>query len=143
VDVAVKGPKGRQYVIWLHDIAYCENFAYNLISFRKLSRRGYWWDTRPNQNCLKRADNTVFAYLTDKFDQFVLEDIPKDLSWASFFTRRNKFNSYTNRRPQWALARVWHLRLSHPGPLAIQHLVNCSQGVRIKGPTTVQCDRCG
>lgn len=38
---------------------------------------------------------------------------------------------------------VWHKRLGHPGPAAIEHLVHHSQGVRIKGITTVECDACG
>ena len=37
----------------------------------------------------------------------------------------------------------WHLRLGHPGPKALEHLVNCSQGARIRGLTTVECDACG
>src|SRR5204862_6137643 len=41
------------------------------------------------------------------------------------------------------VANIWHLRLGHPGPEALKHLVNSSQGVRIRGPTTVQCDNCG
>jgi len=125
-------------------MAYCENFACNLVSFRKLKRRGFWWDTRSDQTCLtclKRADNSMFAYLKDQYNQFVLKDIPEDLSRGSFFTRRNKFNTYTRRKPRKALAHVWHQRLGHPGSQALEHLVNCSQGVRIKGPTTVQYDR--
>jgi hypothetical protein len=35
------------------------------------------------------------------------------------------------------------LRLGHPRPQALQHLVNCSTGARIRGPTTVECDACG
>ena len=37
----------------------------------------------------------------------------------------------------------WHSRLGHPGPQALEHLVSASQGVRIRGPTTVECDACG
>src|SRR5881275_1547514 len=37
---------------------------------------------------------------------------------------------------------LWHLRLGHPGPQALEHLVNSSHGVRIKGVTTVECDAC-
>ena len=40
VDIAVEGPTGRR-ILRLHDVAYCENFAYNLVSFRKLKRRGF------------------------------------------------------------------------------------------------------
>ncbi|EAQ84318.1 hypothetical protein CHGG_10722 [Chaetomium globosum CBS 148.51] len=38
---------------------------------------------------------------------------------------------------------TWHLRLGHPGPRVLEHLVNHSLGARIKGITTVQCDGCG
>jgi hypothetical protein len=38
---------------------------------------------------------------------------------------------------------VWHKRLGHPGPSAIEHLVQQSEGVKIVGITTVQCDACG
>jgi hypothetical protein len=33
--------------------------------------------------------------------------------------------------------------MGHPGPAVIEHLVQQSEGVRIKGITTVQCDACG
>ncbi|KAI1667992.1 GAG-pre-integrase domain containing protein [Pyrenophora tritici-repentis] len=47
------------------------------------------------------------------------------------------------RSPQKATAILWHKRLGHPGPSAIEHLVQQSEGVRIKGITTVECDACG
>ena len=43
----------------------------------------------------------------------------------------------------------WHLRLGHPGPEALEHLVNHSRGARIKGKTSIKgvptykCDGCG
>jgi hypothetical protein len=37
----------------------------------------------------------------------------------------------------------WHQRLGHPGLSALEHLVQQSQGVRIAGITTVQCNACG
>ena len=36
----------------------------------------------------------------------------------------------------------WHLHLEHPGPQALEHLVNASKRVRIKGLKTVECDAC-
>ncbi|KAK1912632.1 hypothetical protein P3342_004568 [Pyrenophora teres f. teres] len=38
---------------------------------------------------------------------------------------------------------LWHKRLGHPGPAAIEHLVQQSEGVRVQGVTTVQCNSCG
>ncbi|EXU94611.1 integrase core domain protein, partial [Metarhizium robertsii] len=66
-----------------------------------------------------------------------------ETSRQSFFTRRNTFNSWTGRQASSADARKWHLRLGHPGPKVLEHLVNCSTGARIKGLTTVECDHCG
>ena len=61
----------------------------------------------------------------------------------AFYIRRNKFNTWTKRRPNAADAMQWHLRLGHPGPEALEHLVNASRGVRIRGIKTVECDACG
>ncbi|KAF6527735.1 hypothetical protein HZS61_008037 [Fusarium oxysporum f. sp. conglutinans] len=55
----------------------------------------------------------------------------------------HKFNSYSKRAPLTGEAIRWHSRLGHPGPQALEHLVSASQGVRIRGPTTAECDACG
>ena len=128
IDIAVDGPVGKQ-LFRLYNVAFCEDFACNIVSYRKLQRRGMWWDTRPGQNCLRRADYSILAIIKDLHEQFVLEDIPEDLTKSAFFTRRNMFNSYTKRRPSCVSAKIWHQRLGHPGPHALEHLVNCSQGV--------------
>ena len=142
VDIEIDGPIGKQ-LLRIYNAAFCMDFACNLVSYRKLKRRGFWWDNRPGNNCLRRADHSILAFLKDRYDQFILEDLPENITKTTFFTRRNSFNSYTKRRPSRALAKIWHLRLGHPGPQVLEHIVNCSQGVRIKGPTTVQCDECG
>ena len=107
-----------------------------------------WWDNSPGNDCVRKADNSVLCHLTDRYGQYVLEDLPHTsstpVSTAAFFTtRRNKFNTYTQKRPNKAVANLWHLRLGHPGLQALEQLVHHTQGVRIKGPTTVQCDACG
>ncbi|KAI8659271.1 hypothetical protein NCS56_01144000 [Fusarium sp. Ph1] len=38
---------------------------------------------------------------------------------------------------------VWHRRLGHPGPRSLEHLMNHTFGVKIKGLVTVECDVCG
>lgn len=49
----------------------------------------------------------------------------------------------TRRSAQKTTALIWHKRLGHPGPAAIENLVHHSEGVQIKGVTTVECDACG
>ncbi|KAF6514078.1 hypothetical protein HZS61_006334 [Fusarium oxysporum f. sp. conglutinans] len=55
----------------------------------------------------------------------------------------HRFSSYTKKAPLTGEAIRWHSRLGHPGPQALEHLISASQGVRIRGPTTVECDACG
>ena len=62
---------------------------------------------------------------------------------TAFYIRRNKFNTWTERRPITGDAMQWHLGLGQPGPLALEHLVNTSKGVRIKDIKTVECKACG
>ncbi|EED19147.1 hypothetical protein TSTA_024690 [Talaromyces stipitatus ATCC 10500] len=101
----------------LFNVAYCPSFATNLVLLRQLQKMDYWWDNRPSYNCLRRADNTIVAYLKDRYAQFVLEDIPNDHP-----NMRMAF--FTARKPVKADAIKWHLRLGHPGPEAMRHLVN-------------------
>src|SRR3984957_4018497 len=99
---------------------------------------GLWWDTRPGINQIRRIDFSVVAVLEKHYNQFVLEYIPENLSKAAFFGRRNKYNSLTKRAPASGDALKWHLRMGHPGPRALENLVNCSTGARIKGLFTYE-----
>ena len=143
VDIEIRNPKGIRKILRLYDVAFCQDFASNLVSLRQLRKRGIWWDNRPGYNHLRRTNFSVIAVLEDHYDQFVLEYIPEEIPRAAFHARRNKFNSWTKRAPSYGDTIKWHLRLGHPGPKALEHLVNCSQGARIRGLTTVECDACG
>jgi hypothetical protein len=142
VDIKVNGPDGPR-IMRLFDVAFCENFACNLVSLRQLRRKGYYWDNKTPNNCLRRKDDSVVCELLDRYDQFVIEDITLSMTKAAFGVRRNNFNSWTERAPSTATERVWHLRLGHPGPEVLNHLSGHSKGVRIKGPSTVECNACG
>ena len=145
IDIQVVGLKKKLQILRLYDVAYCEGFVANLVSFRQLRKLGYWWDSRPQYNCLRRGDDSIVAYLREVHDQSVLEYIPDDHPHTrmAFYIRRHKFNTWTERRSVIGDAMRWHLRLGHPGPQALEHLVNASKGVRIKGLKTVECDACG
>ncbi|KAH7462214.1 hypothetical protein FOMA001_g18721 [Fusarium oxysporum f. sp. matthiolae] len=140
VVIRAHGPRGSKF-LRLNDVAFCENFPCNLVSLRQLRKRGYWWDNRPGYNCLREWNGALVCNLVDQHDQFVIEDLPPDISKTSFITRQHKLNSWTDRTSK-VDARKWHLRLGHPGPQALEHLVNTTRGTRIKGPTTVECDDC-
>ncbi|KAH5706327.1 RNA-directed DNA polymerase [Parastagonospora nodorum] len=77
------------------------------------------------------------AILSEHYGQWIIEQPATPPS--AFHVRMNR----AKRSPQRATAILWHKRLGHPGPSAIEHLVQQSEGVRIKGITTVECDACG
>lgn len=141
VDVNVEGPRGN-CILKLRNVAFCENFAANLVSLRQLQKHGYWWDNRPAQNFLRTHDGRIICKVLDRHDQYVLEHIPQEMPKQAFLARRNTYNSWTGSAAAKADARKWHLRLGHPGPQALEHLVNCSTGAKIKGLTTTECDDC-
>ena len=148
VDVFLKDPRTKgSRIMRLNDVAFYPKFAANLVSFHLLEKRGLYWDTRPQHQCLRiTANHNVLALIERHYDQYVLEYNPINAlegSSPATFALRTRRRSHQPRPHQKALGERWHLRLGHPGPQALEHLVNHSSGVRIKGPTTVQCDNCG
>ncbi len=73
VDVSLRGPSNRRYILRLENVAYVENFATNVISLRQLKRQGLWWNTRSDE--LKQGEVTI-AKILDIHDQYVLEYLP-------------------------------------------------------------------
>jgi hypothetical protein len=142
VDICLQNAIGNKLLLRLDNVAFVPEIATTLVSLRPLRARGIWWDTRPQTTVLRRADGIALGILEERFNQFVLEYVPNNHDRAAFFARRSHFNSWTRRGPRKAEAWLWHLRLGHTGPKALEHLVNSSEGVRIKGPTTTQCDSC-
>ncbi|KAF7575750.1 hypothetical protein PtrM4_073740, partial [Pyrenophora tritici-repentis] len=123
----------------LRDVAICPEIVCNLVSFRLLRQRGIWWDTKSNPTNLRGPDDQVIGNLLENFGQWVLEYNPL----AQAFVHTKAITARTQRGPKKASAMLWHKRLGHPGPAAIEHLVQQSEGVRVQGVTTVQCDSCG
>jgi hypothetical protein len=123
VEILVQGFQESR-ILRLQDVVLCSGMACNLVSLRQPQKRGTWWDNRPGFNCLRRADNSILCNLTDRHDQFVLEYVPFTARRAAFTS--HKFNSWTKRKPISGDAMRWHRRLGHPGPGALEHMVNCS-----------------
>lgn len=89
--------------------------------------------------------NHLVCSLSKQYNQFVLEFnrfSPWHNNEAAFAQFHHEFNSWTKRKAVPHDALLWHRRLGHPGPGALEHLTNASQGVRIRGPTTAECSDC-
>jgi hypothetical protein len=126
-----------QTIIQLHNVALCPDILCNLVSFRLLRQQGIWWDNKCELTMLRRRDDSIVANLFKICDQWVIE---RQSNYTTFYMHTS---SKTKRATQSGTAILWHKRLGHPGPAAIEHLVHQSEGVKIKGTTTVECDACG
>ncbi|KAG7001233.1 hypothetical protein FOFC_03480 [Fusarium oxysporum] len=131
----------RTRALLLEDVAYCPRLLTTLVSLRQLRRKGLYWDNRHDPTILRWLDRTLACPVQDIYGQYVIEYQPVAITPAALTA--HKFNSYSKRAPLTGEAIRWHSRLGHPGPQALEHLVSASQGVRIRGPTTAECDACG
>lgn len=143
VDITIQNIQGEPRLLTLNRVAYCPQIGTNLVSLRKLRQLGYWWDQRNGDDIIRHNSGSGLCRLTQHWDQYVIEYIPESAKRAAFIARRLQYNSWTMKKANRAEAMCWHRRLGHPGPRALEHLVNHTEGARIKGPTTVECDICG
>ncbi|KAF6517865.1 hypothetical protein HZS61_008144 [Fusarium oxysporum f. sp. conglutinans] len=160
--IILKSGDGSPTYLTLYNVALCTALTTNLVSFSKLRKRGYWWDTKPGNNCLRRADGSYLGEVEEINGQQVLEYRtsyePAATVRAALIAevsskprQRKQHTSWTHRRPLKGDSLTWHRRLGHPGPEVLRYLTTASRGVRIKGDTpqgpqritTVNCDACG
>lgn len=137
--------KGRKGLMKLYDVAYCPNINCNLVSLKKLRSMQLWWDGRPGHDVIRNAVGYPVAYLEHHYDQYVLEYVDNTNDATSSSMYETAFlSSLTSMDENEASgnSRLWHLRLGHPGPKAVENLVKASIGVKLKAPTTVECDAC-
>jgi hypothetical protein len=125
-------------LLHLYDVAYCPDLHCNLVSFRILRQQGLWWDTKSNPTVLRRRNNAAVATLQERYGQWVIEYNDVEQPQGSFAT-----TARTQHLRQRAKAVIWHKRMGHLGPQALEHFVHHSEGVKIVGLPTVDCDACG
>ena len=46
-------------IIRIQNVTFCLFFIYNIILFQKLRVRGYWWDTKPFNNYIRRLNKSI------------------------------------------------------------------------------------
>jgi hypothetical protein len=151
VDVLVTNQRGRKRILRLHNVAYCPEFPTNIVSLQLLEDRGIDWKHREG-DMVFRGDPEAFGNTRRMHGQYVIEynengttsAIHAVLNTSSSDGRPKRFipQSKTTRQPAWANSTLWHRRMGHIGPTALSHLVKQTLGVRIRGPSTSQCQDC-
>ena len=143
--------KGRKRILRLHNVAYCPEFPTNLVSLQLLETRGIDWKHRGGELTF-RGDIEVLGNTKRIHNQYVLEYNVDDstppvhavLNTTSATTRPQRFTRQSTRprQPAWATPDIWHKRMGHLGPAALAKLGEQTIGVRLRGPSTSQCQDC-
>ncbi|CAL3965441.1 unnamed protein product [Diplocarpon coronariae] len=110
----------------LRNVAVVEEFTTNIISERLLADKGFWYSS---------VDLTLRSGS--------IEDSVKRAQLEPETTLYNRFqSSYAPTRVRDDDAYTWHLRASHLGAEALQALVKCARGVKIRGIQRLECPVC-
>lgn len=128
----------------LRNAAYVPGLATSVVSVYLLKKDGIWWDMKCNPTVLRSQKGSVLATIEEHYGQYILEYNPIERPKVTHYFRRNKTTSWTKRTPKKGDIIRWHLRLGHPGPGALEHLVHNTEGVSIQGLgiKTHECDAC-
>ena len=137
VTVQVTKPDKSKGILRLKNVAFCTDFNTNLVSFRLLRKRGFYWDNKGDNNLLVRKDNTILCQMEERHGQQTIEYV-RPGSLSAFNTsrllprqRKRRASSRDARPDSKGDAHLWHLRLGHPGPLSLHHLGLNALGVKL------------
>ena len=154
------GKNTRALVI--SDVAFVPNFHTNVISEDKLEPTGLWYCSKDRTLRMGPVENSyVRCRLSVKYGLKIVEFKPAVRSYfrlpqssisafhayqdMPFQTNSLKKKRRLSRRqplPRTDTSELWHLRACHASPEVLEHLILQVKGVRIQGPSTVQCTHC-
>ena len=102
VDVNITKPNGSKGILRLRGVAYCADFATNLVSFRLLRKKKYHWNNKGDNNFLAREDETVLCTMQEIHGQQVIEYVPSTRVDTAFISSRfpHRKRRITSRNPR-------------------------------------------
>lgn len=135
-------PDGTIARVRFADTAHIPGFHTSCISVKRLKQRGVYWNTYTN---MLEHDRQPIYSVKDLHQQFVLE--------FNEVTVRNLYHPELNcflthrhsalpRTDSVATADIWHQRFGHCGPRVLEEIGNALTGVKLKGPSTCECEVC-
>nr|XP_036576325.1 reverse transcriptase domain protein [Colletotrichum truncatum]KAF6783050.1 reverse transcriptase domain protein [Colletotrichum truncatum] len=156
---ALNGPDGDLTAdLTLHNVGYVENFHVNIVSEALLRKTGIWYSGLDNtlrqgtyknsvvvKHLVRKMNITFFEYKTGS--QYIAQKritssnagIVNHLVLAVQDPARLSLRKPPDRYDD---AWLWHLRSGHLAPDALERMVSNVRGVKIKGPTRLECEYC-
>jgi hypothetical protein len=146
VNIVASTLDGKKRHFLLKDVAYVQGFHVNVVSFRKLFKTGFRWDTERLRITWK---GEVMCRTPIRYGQWVVEFNKLD---SSDFTRIQPesigaaftaTNSRKARTPTGGSADEWHDRFGHINKEALRHLVSELEGVELEAyDVDPNCENC-
>ena len=106
-------------------------------------------DNKGDKNLLVRKDASVLCQMEERHRQQAIECVQPGSLKSAFNSSRlpsrqqkRRISSRDVRPDSKGDARLWHLRLGHPGPMSLHHLGINALGVKLQGPKTTECQHC-
>ena len=65
IHITLKRPSGGKGTLRLKNAVFCTDFATNLVSFRLLREKGYYWENKGSNNYLAQQDDTVLCMMEE------------------------------------------------------------------------------
>jgi len=135
-------PDGTIARVRFAETAHVPGFHTSCISVKRLKQRGVYWNTYTNM--LEHNRQPIYR-VQDLHHQFVLEFNEVTVrnlyhpELNCFLTHRH---SVLPRTDSVATADIWHQRFGHCGPRVLEKIGNALTGVKLKGPSTCECEVC-
>src|SRR6266571_5241654 len=106
-------------------------------------------DNKEDNNLLVQKDALVLYQMEERHRQQAIKYVQPGSLKSAFNSsrlpshqRKRRASSRDIRPDSKGDARLWHLRLGHPGPMSLHHLGINALGVKLHGPKTTECQHC-
>jgi hypothetical protein len=131
----------KQHSIRIRKVALCYEFPTTIISLQRLEDQGIDWKHRTGEICI---GGDVIGLTRRIHGQYVIEQAENVMS--SDYDQKQIYATQSRSKKSgpntWADGILWHRRLGHIGPKALDRLAQNTLGVRIRSPKTVECEDC-
>jgi hypothetical protein len=125
----VKKPNGGTGTFQLKNTVFCIDFTMNLVLFRLLRERGYYWNNKGKNNYLAGYNDTIICTMEEIYGQQVIEYVLNQScnaimvpSQSRVEYRKPKRTSRYSKPSSKGDTKLWHLRMGYPGPQSLHHL---------------------
>lgn len=139
-----KPRKSATSLIVLRKVAYCPEFPTSIVSLQRLEELSVSW---LHAEGVIQQEGEAIGRTRKLYGQYIIEvdkqqeskqQFPQTSEPQILATQRRKRPNHTS----WADGNLWHQRLGHIGPQALQEVADSCLGARIRAPKMAECDDC-